>query len=359
MNMAYKIMYIEDQVTDSRESDLKNLGFDVKSHFPSANLKDAISVIKTETDVLILDYSLTQGSKGENNAFYDAPTIAATLRSKPNSKEIPIFLMSNESKIVLFNKDFANQNLFDYAISKKNFINNKEKFGGYVKSFITAYSKIKSSQFDLVSILGLGKNETRLIHSKIESKLKDKKEFIFEHSRFINDTLIHAMGPLIGVDVLSARLGIAQESDDWKNVLKSLKESNCDYSGIFCDIHQRWWMSKVTRWWEETLQCDKPLRRLDADERVQIIKEKLSLTNLGPAIKTTHSKSSNFWTICKYTKCPLDPFDGIELMRKDLLPWQEKEYFSFDAAIESKHEEDKDFVSEIDKKAIRDLIKTL
>lgn len=355
--MAYNIVYVEDKSSDSRENDLANLGFEVKTEPPTVNLKTVLAEIKSEHDAIILDYRLTQGDLGEKNAFYDAPTIAATLRSDRSIKETPIFLMSNEKNIVFFYKDFTNHNLFDYAVSKKYFSDNQEKFRDYLVSFISAYEKIRSDEFDLVKILGLESDEKNLLHSQFEAKLIDKKDFVFEHSRFINDSLIRSIGSLIGVDVLSARLGISKESEDWDKVLESL--SGCAYTGVFSDIHQRWWMKKIDHWWDDVIQAEDSLRRLGAQERVEIIKEKLSLENLQVTAKTPLSKSTNFWTICKYSKEPLDPFDGIELANIDLLPWQEKEYFSFDSAVESKHEDDKKYVSDIDKKAIRDLIKTL
>ena len=115
-------------------------------------------------------------------------------------------------------------------------------------------------------------------------------------------------------------------------------------------------MDKIDKWWTETISSDFSLRSLDSEERVKLLKAKLGLKRLTPLTKTKHAISSNFWTICKDSRRPLDPFDGIELL-KDYLPWQEKEYLSMESALAGKMDEYKNLVSEIGKKAVRELVK--
>ena len=62
-------------------------------------------------------------------------------------------------------------------------------------------------------------------------------------------------------------------------------------------------------------------------------KEKLGL-NLSVAKSSDKNLSSNYWTICKQTKLPLDPFDGIELLEEEFKPWQDKDYVSIDGYLE-------------------------
>jgi hypothetical protein len=150
-------------------------------------------------------------------------------------------------------------------------------------------------------------------------------------------------------------LGVALDSKEWENVLESL--NNSKYTGVFSDIKKRWWMDKVNTWWKETISDSTPIRRLNAEERVGLIKLKLDLKDLIVAEKTEKSTSTNFWTICKFSKEPIDTFDGVELL-KDYLPWQEKEYLSIDSALLNR-DEFKNQISKIDKKAIRDLAKKL
>lgn len=354
--MAYKILYIEDQKADSRSKDLEEINFEIKSYDPSPNMNEVITVIKEYSpNAIIMDYRLT---KGENNICYDAPTIAATLRSKHSESVIerPIILMSNEDNIVDYYKDFTNQDLFDFSITKKGFSNDKEYFKNKVNAFIQSYAFIKKTDFNLSAIFGLPDSQSNLIHPIIHQKLNFKKGFVYEHSRFINDKVIHSIGTLIGEDVLSARLGVTKDSPDWEELLKRFK--NAKYLGVFSDIHSRWWMEKINSWWKDQISDSIPLRRLNAEERVNLIKQKLNLKNLEPVTKTKYSNSSNFWTICKFSMAPIDPFDGVEILSKDYHAWQEKEYLSLDSAL-TEIEIFKDVISEIDKKTIRELAKKI
>jgi hypothetical protein len=353
--MAYKLLYIEDQAKESREQDLKNLGFEVDTFNPSSNLEEILQLIKADTSALILDYRLTQGTK---NACFDAPTIAQTLRSKhsQNTLELPIILMSNEGVITEYYDDFTSRDLFDFSLTKKQFTDNQKKFYDKVLSFISAYNKIKECNFDAPTILGLQSDEQGMIHSRIIAKLTLAKENVFEHSSFIYENIIRAIGLLVGEEILAARLGVSKDSKDWNALLEKL--SDAKYTGIFSDIHARWWWDKVNNWWFKVVGEDISLRRLDAEERVNILKEKLQLQDLLPATKSENSQSTNFWTICKVSQEPLDPFDGIEILKRDYLPWQEKEYLSFDSALINM-ETYSNYISETDKKALRVLAKKI
>ena len=365
MIMAYKILYIEDLISDSRESDLKSLGFEVEAYDPSKDLGEILSKIKPDLSALILDYRLT---KGENQICFDAPTIAQTLRSKHSESnfEIPIILMSNEDIITEYYDNLTSHDLFDFTITKKEFNDDKNLFNKKLISFILAYNEIKSTslkncnqdmdaiELEIAKILAIDKSKVK-IHSRIILKLSNLKDEVFEVSNFIYSDLVKPIGPLIGEDVLAARLGILKTSADWNKVKESIK--SCLYNGIFSDFYSRWWMDKVNLWWSETVKCNTPLRRLDAEERVDIIKDKLVLTNLDVVEKTAQSNSSNFWTICQYSKKPIDPFDGIELL-KDYTPWQEKEYLSIDSAL-AKIDKYKKILSSADKKMIRELAQNM
>lgn len=352
MKMAYKILYIDDQDVASREADLKNLGFEVETHKPTNNFKDIELKVRDNIHALILDYKLTEG-EGEQ-ACFDEPTIAQFVRTMHSIDgfNIPIILMSNQTIYIKnYKNDFTSQDLFDFTITKQDFNINKEIFGRKLNSFITSYQKIKDDN-NLIKTLGLEENQT-ILHSRLISSYEKLGNNHFKVSSLIYDDLISAVGLTIGEDILSARLGVSKDSEDWSKLLELLKDTF--YIGVFSDIKNRWWMEKVNSWWNEKISPETSLRRLNAEERVELLKSKLKLKNLIALTKTKHSVSSNFWTICKHSKEPLDPFDGIELLN-DYLPWQEKKYISIDSALE-KMEDYKTLVSDIDKKAIRDIVK--
>ncbi|WP_340152678.1 hypothetical protein [uncultured Marivirga sp.] len=350
--MAYKVLYIDDLETESRLKEIENLNFNVKLYNPTSDISDLYGSLEENTKACILDYRLT---KGKNNACFDAPTIAQTLRTKHKNdlKDFPLILMSNEKiKVREFDKDLTSQDLFDFVLTKEEFSENKENFKKKLNSFIKSYETIKQHKFDLDKILDFDGNF--ILHSRVKSDAKAIGKNLFGLSSFIYYDIIRPVGIMIGEDVLSARLGVTKESEDWQKLLGKINDSL--YTGVFSDYLDRWWMDKIDKWWTETISSDFSLRSLDSEERVKLLKAKLGLKRLTPLTKTKHAISSNFWTICKDSRRPLDPFDGIELL-KDYLPWQEKEYLSMESALAGKMDEYKNLVSEIDKKAVRELVK--
>lgn len=351
MIMAYKILYIDDLETDSRQQDLQNLGYEVKLYNPTSNLNDFFKEIDVDTNASVLDYRLTQGV---NNACFDAPTLAQTLRTrhKEDSEGFPLVLMSNESiKVAEFDKDLTSQDLFDFVLTKEEFSNDMASFSRKLNSFISTYKTVKENNFDLEKILGISPDSDKL-HSRLISKKEEIGRNLFKLSCFIYYDIVRPIGLLIGEDVLSARLGVDKTSPDWGTLKEQLNV--CIYKGVFSDYHTRWWISDINKWWHDSIS-ETSLRRLNADERVDLLKEKLGLDELIVLKPSQHSESSNFWTICKESKIALDPFDGIELL-VDYEPWQDKEYISIDSAL-TKMDDYKLIVSEVDKKAIREIVR--
>ena len=348
--MAYKLFYIEDLESDSRKADLENLGFIVEQYDPERDINNVVDKINTyKPDIIIMDYRL---NSGKETVYYDAPTIAATLRNKHRSNftEIPIILISNESKIADFYKDFLNQDLFDYAIEKQVLNDDKTYFKSKVLSYLNSYNSIRENNFDILKILGLNTEDTTLLHSLILKKLGPKTKQVYEYSRFINDNLIYAIGPIIGEDVLASRLGVDKDSKDWGKLLEEFDVFK--YRGIFSDAHNRWWAEKIEWWWTNNFGSNN-LRRLNASERVSNLTNRFGY-DLKAADKTKLSKSTKYWTICKGTNKPLDPFDGIQIVKKDYKQWQEKEYFSKDYALE-KIDSQKDYIDETDLGYLKEL----
>ncbi|TDN80368.1 hypothetical protein DET49_1329 [Salegentibacter sp. 24] len=349
--MAYKVLYIDDLETESRLRDIGNLGYEVKLYNPTSDLTDLFDELEPDTRACVLDYRLT---KGINNACFDAPTIAQTLRTKHKNdlKDFPLVLMSNETiKVKEYDKDLTSQDLFDFVLTKEEFSSNKKKFKKKLDAFIKSYETIVEYKFDLKKTIKFDDNY--ILHSRIKSDAAAISKNLFTLSSFIYYDIVRPIGIMIGEDVLSARLGVSKKSGDWDKLLEKI--SSCMYKGVFSEYLSRWWMDKINRWWNDEISPKVSLRSLSAEERVKLIKSKTGLEKLIPIIKTKHSLSSNFWTICKYSGQPIDPFDGIELL-KVYTPWQEKEYLSIDSAL-NKMDEYKSLVSDIDKKAIREIVK--
>ncbi|MCX2838381.1 hypothetical protein OQ279_09470 [Salinimicrobium sp. MT39] len=348
--MAYKILYIDDLETESRLSDIRNLGYVADLFNPTSDLTDLFGALETDTRACVLDYRLT---KGINNACFDAPTIAQTLRTKHKNdlKDFPLILMSNETiKVQEFDKDLTSQDLFDFVLTKEEFSRDKQRFREKLDAFINSYETIVKYKFDLKKIIGFDDNY--ILHSRIKSDAAAISKNLYTLSSFIYYDIVRPIGIMIGEDVLSARLGVSKESGDWKKLLEIIDSSI--YEGVFSEYLTRWWMDKIIKWWNDEISPGVSLRSLNAEERVELLKSKTGLKELVPLTKTKHSLSSSFWTICKHSGQPLDPFDGIELL-KTYLPWKDKEYISIDSALE-KMDDYKLLISKIDKKAIRDIV---
>jgi hypothetical protein len=135
--MAYKILYVEDQVALSIEDDLKRLEYDVTSN-NADSFDELFDLIIQDFDAYIFDFRLTA-----NKGRLDAPAIAQAMRTKgANYKVAPIFLISYEDNLKEFDKDLTSQDLFDFAVSKTDFRGNLPKYLSRINSFIIAYKKI-------------------------------------------------------------------------------------------------------------------------------------------------------------------------------------------------------------------------
>lgn len=324
--MDYKILYIEDLQPQSIEDDLKRQGYNVTTN-NADDFDELLNTLNQDFDAYVLDFRLTA-----NRGRLDAPAIAQAIRTKGNNhKDTPIILISNEDKLKEFDKDLTSQDLFDFAVSKTIFRNKVDKYSKRINSFIEAYKTIKNTKLE--GILGITQEEInicvdyRLLEKMNSEKIKDD---IHATCRFVNISLIRGIGILIGSDVLSARLGVNKESNDWERLLELLNPYK--YKGILSDSYDRWWSEKILTWWS-SIADGVSLRRTDSKKRVEILNKKLNL-DLTPLSHLPHANSTCFWTICMETKKALDPNEGFIINKKEYFPWQEMEYLSLHSALE-------------------------
>lgn len=323
--MAYKILYVEDLDPGSIVHDLERNGFDVTHYSPEDFEKTLREAGKF--DLLLLDFRLTAGK-----AVFDAPTIAQTLRTVNSNAhmDIPIVLISSEDNIKDYYRDFTSQDLFDISLTKSDLLRNLNKYAQRFKSIIGAYESIRNSKFSVESALNvpISIQLDYRINQKLTNEIRSNDIYAF--SNFVLNQIVKSTGVLIGEDMLSSRLGISKDSEDWEELKAILK--SVQYKGIFSDSYNRWWADGLLNWWKELVNDEHSLRRLNAEQRVKIISEKTDLKLLALS-KSKYAQSSNYWTICKETSLPIDPIDGLELEIRFQLPWQEKEYLSLEAAL--------------------------
>ncbi|MCT4598294.1 MAG: hypothetical protein N4A50_10505 [Vallitalea sp.] len=296
-----------------------------------ANLLDRLG----EFDGLILDLRLD--GEGPNRVGFSAPTIAQDLRTLSARKEIksfPIVLCSTEPKIKeTYNADKSSHNLFDYKFEKSEEID-YVKFSRKLKSLAFWYKWFDNQDKNINEVFA--RQDLNGIDSRIYDRFlnTDTTPLPTDYSKFIINNLFHHPGALIKERTLAARLGIdIEKSSDWAR-LRDEVLTCCKYEGLFNDGWKRWWADKLILFFKE-ISDNASLSYLNAEQRVKILQEKTSLTNLVPATPIKYCVSTEFWTICEGYKKPLDPLEGFIVYEKDeIKPWQESKYISFDAVIE-------------------------
>lgn len=352
--MAYKILYIEDQNAETIKADLINFGFDIDTN-NADDFKNVINQFSNQYDAFIIDYRLTADA-----GIVDAPTYAQTLRSKNDKiihKDAPIVLISNERNKTSIYEDYTSQDLFDLSVTKEDFRRELKKYADLISAFTKSYETINNSSYDLKQILNLTEEK---IKDKIDYRFIEKFELkkTIKNSAFgccslIYNSLIKSIGPLVGIDVLSARLGVSKDSKDWDRLISILDIYK--YTGVFSEIYDRWWMDDVLTWWEE-ISKNKSLRRTPSAIRMKLISEatNLELSNIEPV---QYYNSSNYWTICSFSKNAIDPSEAYVVSGIELEPWQENTYLSHFSLLNFPELQEK--LTVIDKKDLRDFQKTI
>lgn len=331
--MAYNILYIEDNDPSSITADLENYGLSVKNHEPADFEVSLHEAMKYEVDLLLLDFRLT-----DKTAVFDAPTLAQTIRTKntSNHRRLPIVLISSEGVISDYYKDYTSQDLFDFAISKKQLSENLGKYTTRMISLVEGYKLLDECIKEGKSFESLLKIP-KPIEAKFSPSAKDllNSEKItscsFMASTFIINHLVKSSGILIGEDILAARLGVDKQSPDWEALKEYLSEYK--YDGIYSDAYTRWWSLGLELWWKANFTENSALKRLNAGKRIELLEKKFNLNKLEIAQKIEHSKSDYFWTVCQIKRAPLDPMDGFE-KDKNIMPWEDPLYYSLLAASE-------------------------
>lgn len=339
----YNILYIEDENAKSIQEDLKSYGLIVETLNP-INFDMVLNEIHRKSyDAYIMDFRLTSGT-----GRVDAPTFAATLRTNgKNQKKAPLIMITNENYLSEFENDFTSQDLFDMVLTKPNLRNNYEKYSQRIKSLIDAYRFIKNSDFDINKILGI--DSLHILDYRFLDCLESfrNKEDLYGYVRTISNSLIRAIGPLVGTDVLAARLGIDIQCDDYAKLLNTSQFLQCKYTGILSNTYERWWFDKIKKIWESI--SNESLRRTEARDRVFILNENFNLS-LEAATPLEMATSSTFWTICHKYQKPLDPSEGYQFRYRHFDEWLEPEYISLIGALENPNLQR--FLSPIDKEDV-------
>lgn len=355
--MSYKYLYIDDLLADGSEG-----SSDAPRSLASGLTKDGIEVIYkhvfdfdsedfiikhlSEYDGLLLDLRLDEyKDKDGKHSKFTATEFAQHIRTLVTKgkedggidKDLPIVLFSTDDKLKqVYATDLSSHNLFDRYVTKfKTPVDVSKKLFSLAKG----YKEISDNKTKLEVLLGL-ENLINL-DSRIFARFSQNPEItpIHEYAQVILKDLIYITGPLINENILAARLGVDKEQssiEEWNKLKEIFLDSK--YNGVFCDGWSRWWMFKINTIFEE--KCGTYLSYLNANEKINLFKEKFSLKELIAAEPIKLNSSTRYTTVCKVFKKPLDEMEGFRIYTsREPKQWQEYEYTSLEAFASGKVDE--------------------
>lgn len=290
--------------------------------------------INNEFDGLIIDLRLD--GAGEDRTEFNATAITSELRSisaRGDIRSFPIVLCSTEEKIKqTYDSDRTSHDLFDYKLSKSVSEPNWEKISIKLKSLAEGYKWLQNSKRDITEILGVSKLES--IDVRVIEKISNFS-VTYDFPFFIIKNFFHHTNPLINERILAARLGVDLEktpSKVWENLSMTIL-NDIKYKGLFGDGWKRWWADGLVEWFNSI--SGEKLAFINAEKRVEVLKEKLNLDEIKHASPLKFCNSSEFWSICEGYKVPIDPLEAFKIhTTADLKPWQESKVISLLAILE-------------------------
>jgi hypothetical protein len=301
-----------------------------------------------EYDGLILDWRLDKIANSESKrATFRAAALAQEIRTRATEgeyRDLPIVLWSTyENLKVSYYADDTSHDLFDYKHHKDKLGDSADAVRKELLSLAEGYKRIRATE----GAMGKMKKMLTLedeVYNKLDPRftqrfLPNQSVPAHEYARFILKEAILKPGLLISEGLLAARLGVdAESSSDWKALLQKLP-SNAKYKGAFHEAWPRWWSYLVEKeWWRSLAPKLRPLSRLPADKRVELLKRFTELEGLVAAQPIKEYYWTRFQTLCEYHQKPLDPIDGVIIREEEPQPWQQRRYISIDVALERKGE---------------------
>lgn len=290
-------------------------------------------IVDEKYDGLLIDLRLD--GEGPNQLDYSAISISAELRAISARKEIPSFpivLCSTLYKIKeTYKSDKTSHDLFDYTFRKSE-NPDYERFSKKLKALADGYKELP---FDANSLNKIFQREDlKNLDQRIFERFYNQDVIVpYDFAHFTVKTLFHSTNPLIKETILAARLGvnIKASGHHWTELLSKFED--CKFNGLFSGGWNRWWADLLNAKLKEI--SGKNFSFLKAEERVIILKEDFGVDGIVAAEPIECNRSSEFWTICEASKCPLDPLEGFKVkLSHELKSWQEPKYISLYAVLE-------------------------
>ena len=346
--MATKYLYLDDEETSVVEpfrdrvvAQANDLTIDIEHPGPYKSNFSALFRKLKEYRGLILDWRLDVAVDANKTKFdLRAAAVAQEIRTtetEKKTKPIPIVIWSQQDRLKnSFSGDTTSHDLFDSVYKKEFIIENAELVHDQLISLAKGYETIaefskKRSAFKLSDLLN---TEEDYVDIRLQEYFKTKSRAVHDIARILKHGLLDRPGLLIDEKRLAAKLGIDKDnSKGWLKLVSKLRKYK--YSGPFHDGWQRWWAYGIEKeWWFSISGQNASLSLLNAQERVQILKQATQIRTLVAASPIIPQYHTRFYTICEHYQKPLDPVDGVIIAEKPE-PWQERRYLSLDAALKN------------------------
>lgn len=331
-------LYFDDKLDTAKgikeNLDGDSLDITIERELPWSNMIPYLLDHESTFDGLILDWKLD--GEGDTKADFSSEALAQQCRrlqvdninGRGFSKSFPIILCSSEVGFKKrHEKDTTSDDLFDGVFGKSD-LENQEDF---LLSLFKAYQTLSKKGLSVQDVLGLTKDEQKLINNSLINKIEEIKERQpHEMVLFLTKEVITPNGGLIDDNILASRLGVDIKSEGW-GVLKE-KFISFKYKGIL-NSDNRWWADLINEWWSDNFNGS-ILKFLTSSERIELLVDKFEDLK-GKLLKpdlSNGASSDEFWTVCIATKKPLAEIDGFIIDRHLHYSWQEKEYICLDEA---------------------------
>ncbi|PKG56345.1 protein-PII uridylyltransferase [Shewanella sp. GutDb-MelDb] len=373
--MPIRFLYVDDDKTEQLKPLMDELLFHSEGmleieHIQVCSMKKVKCKFLDEGfDGLIIDQKL-DAANAENETFdYWGTSLAQNLRTEMiggGMPASPIVLLSNEEVFVkYYNTDESAHNLFDFTLEKTQ-VSRTTKYAQQASRILVALAnayKVAREQtlplvateakpFELLEpLLKWDQSVFEYTDKRFVEYASSKSEDVHTLVSLILNSLVRSAGILVTEDMLATKLGIdIQASDDWASLKLMLEPFR--YTGAFAELKERWWMSRIEDWWDDSSDTPQVIRALKATERVTVIKQFTSLEHLV-AINPKYQngkQSEKYWVNCMVSGTPLDPFDALVANKVDLKSWEEFLYLDPETVFERRHQPDYAVHSDYQKK---------
>lgn len=321
---------------------------------------------KFEYDGLLLDLRLDRAANADGQRVnYRALALAQELRTRmtEDGRGRPMVLWSVDDNFKLsYDKDETSHDLFDKQYYKANITDDGRSIATEMIDLANGYKEIGAIRSKTVKnpysrLIDLP-SAFEILDPRIAQGIADDRAYpAHVFARSILRNLIFGNGPLIDERTLAARLGIdVEKSADWVKVLDKFAKP-AKYSGVFGAAWPRWWMHKIAEAWD-VLADGGNLQRMEATQRVALLKKSLKLSKLESAGPVAEGYDQRYWYVCKFLKAPISPVDAVQLF-VDRREWQDGIYGSVQAILDRRHKADGYELHPFERARIEDLIQSL